>query len=151
MTETADPWESLCPACGAGLVVGDGSPPGDLPCQACGYAIGFDPASGRALLVIRLRERTHRLTTELIFVDGETPIEFGAPLRDWLRQRGVHRYVLDLGEIAYIGSAVLASMVHLRKQLGKDDAMFLRNVQPGIAEILNITRLDQVFRIIPPA
>lgn len=146
-----DFWERQCPACGAGLVAEDGPPPADLPCRGCGCRVGFEPKTGRALLVVRLHERTHRLTTDLIFFDGATPVEFGTPLREWLRQRGIRRYVLDLGEVPYIGSAVLASMVHLKKQLGKDDALYLRRVRPEIAEVLSITRLDQVFKILPNA
>lgn len=145
------PWESQCPACGAGLVGGDGAPPNDLPCRGCGCGVGFDPATGRALLVVALREKTEGFTTDLIFHDGATPVTFGIPLRDWLRQRGIRRYVLDLAEVHFVGSAVLASMVQLRKHLGKDDALFLRHVHPDIAEVLRITRLDQVFRIIPPS
>ena len=62
---------------------------------------------------------------------------------------GVTSLVIDLGEISFIDSSGLRSLIRARQQLGDDsDAVQLRNPQPGTLRLLEITGLQEQFRLV---
>jgi anti-anti-sigma factor len=54
-----------------------------------------------------------------------------------------------LGEISFIDSSGLRSLIRARQQLGDGtDAVHLRNPQPGTMRLLEITGLQDQFRLV---
>jgi anti-anti-sigma factor len=62
---------------------------------------------------------------------------------------GVTMLVIDLGEVSFIDSSGLRSLIRARQQLGDDtDVVRLRNPQPGTMRLLEITGLQDQFRLV---
>jgi anti-sigma B factor antagonist len=62
---------------------------------------------------------------------------------------GAKTLVIDLGEISFIDSSGLRSLIRARQQLGDaNDAVRLRNPQPGTMRLLEITGLQDQFRLV---
>jgi anti-anti-sigma factor len=62
---------------------------------------------------------------------------------------GATSLVIDLGQISFIDSSGLRSLIRARQQLGDGtDAVQLRNPQPGTMRLLEITGLQDQFRLV---
>jgi anti-sigma B factor antagonist len=60
--------------------------------------------------------------------------------------QGAVRLVLDLGEVGFIDSSGLRSMIRARKQVGDEpEALRIRNPQPTTVRLLDITGLTDHF------
>ena len=60
--------------------------------------------------------------------------------------QGAQRLVLDLGEVGFIDSSGLRSMIRARKQVGDEPAALrIRNPQPTTVRLLDITGLTDHF------
>ena len=81
-------------------------------------------------------------------VHGET-----APLRDAVNsQSRAGTLVLDLGRVSTIDASGLGLMLELRRQsLAKGIRFKLMNVTKLVGRVLEVTQLDSVFEIAPPA
>jgi len=63
--------------------------------------------------------------------------------------RGAQRLVLDLGEVAFIDSSGLRSMIRARKQVGDEaGALRIRDPQPSTMRLLEITGLTEHFPVV---
>ena len=60
---------------------------------------------------------------------------------------GIKNLVFDFGDLEYIASGGIRVLVAAQKAVGKDGSMILRNLQPAIMEILEMTGLVDVFQI----
>ena len=60
---------------------------------------------------------------------------------------GVKNLIFDFGDLEYIASGGIRVLVAAQKAVGKDGSMILRNLQPAITEILEMTGLVDVFQI----
>ena len=71
---------------------------------------------------------------------------------DELLSKDVHNFVLDLSRVGFIDSTGLAAVVRLYKRvrIGEGDVR-LAAVPPRVQEVLDLTRLSQVFEIFPTA
>jgi len=68
---------------------------------------------------------------------------------DELVAAGAKSLVIDLGEISFIDSSGLRSLIRARQQLGDGtDVVHLRNPQPGTMRLLEITGLQDQFRLV---
>ncbi|MGD9740935.1 MAG: STAS domain-containing protein [Bauldia sp.] len=57
------------------------------------------------------------------------------------------RVVIDVGKVSFVDSSGLGAMVALLKRIGPTGALVLADVQPAVAKLLALTRLDRVFEI----
>lgn len=55
------------------------------------------------------------------------------------------RVVLDLSHVSFIDSSGLSAIVTLRKGLGTEGTLSVVGLQPNVATLLRLTRLDRVF------
>ena len=67
---------------------------------------------------------------------------------DELLGRGVRTLVFDLGQISFIDSSGLRSLIRARQALGGEDAVQLRSPQAATLRLLEITGLEDQFRLI---
>ena len=63
--------------------------------------------------------------------------------------KGAQRLVLDLGEVGFIDSSGLRSMIRARKQVGDEaGALQIRDPQPSTVRLLEITGLTEHFPVV---
>jgi anti-sigma B factor antagonist len=67
---------------------------------------------------------------------------------DELLGKGVRTLVFDLGQISFIDSSGLRSLIRARQALGAEDAVQLRSPQAATLRLLEITGLEDQFRLI---
>jgi len=67
---------------------------------------------------------------------------------DELLRKGVRTLVIDLGQISFIDSSGLRSLIRARQALGTEDAVHLRSPQAATLRLLEITGLEDQFRLI---
>ena len=67
---------------------------------------------------------------------------------DDLVGRGVRTLVIDLGQISFIDSSGLRSLIRARQALGTQDAIRLRSPQAATLRLLEITGLEDQFRLV---
>ena len=71
-------------------------------------------------------------------------------LVELVEERGASKMVLDLSGVEYLSSAVLGRLISLLKTVKKHGGkLYICNVHPNVAEIFEITQLDQVIGIEP--
>jgi len=85
----------------------------------------------------------------LLVVRGELDV-YSAPALDaavdQALEDGASSLVIDLGEVGFIDSSGLRSMIRARKQAGSSpDAVRIRNPQPATVRLLDITGLTEHF------
>ena len=72
--------------------------------------------------------------------------------RDWVRQafgNGHRNIEVDLSQTTFVDSCGLGALIGLHKSaLGRHGKLTLVNPQPGIQQILQLTRLDSIFDIV---
>lgn len=74
--------------------------------------------------------------------------ELGDYLIELVERPEYRQLVLDLARVPNVTSAALGKLVSLRRKLARlGGAVRLCHVQPGLLEVLRITRLDTVFGI----
>lgn len=64
-----------------------------------------------------------------------------------LANQGRHRLVLDLAGLEFVDSSGLGALIHIHKTLGRQGRLVLCNVDPKVAQLFKITRLERVFNI----
>jgi len=65
-----------------------------------------------------------------------------------LRQEGCHRIILDLGQVTYIDSVGLSTLIAgYTSARNAGGNMKLLHLPPGVHQLLQITRLSTVFEI----
>lgn len=58
-------------------------------------------------------------------------------------------YVIDMGEVEFLDSSGLGSIVACLKLLDEGKRLHLAALQPVVAKVFQLTRMDSVFRILP--
>ena len=64
-----------------------------------------------------------------------------------LANQGHFRVVLDLAGVEFVDSSGLGALIHMHKTMEPQGRLALCNVQPKVAQLFKITRLDRVLAI----
>lgn len=88
-------------------------------------------------------------TTLTIALDGRLDTITSRQLEKELRVSisGVTELIFDFEKLTYITSAGLRVVVTAQKVMVKQGKMVLRNLQPGVREIFDVTGLSKVLNI----
>ncbi len=79
-------------------------------------------------------------------LDAVTAPEFEKTVHD--AAEGVQKLIVDLKELSYIASAGLRSLMVAQKKMNqKNGQMVIRNVQPQVTEIFEMTGFDEFLTI----
>lgn len=79
-------------------------------------------------------------------IDASVAIAFKDRMRDITRDVP-GRVILDLGAVEFVDSSGLGAIVAAMKQLDGDRSLELAALQPPVAKVFRLTRMDSVFRI----
>jgi anti-anti-sigma factor len=91
----------------------------------------------------------------IIVPNGDLDIEHAESFQkhlDNLLGAGTRYFVIDLGEVAFVDSTGLSTLVRLYKRvrIGEGDVRLAR-VSPEVQKLFDLTRLSRVFDIYPTA
>jgi anti-sigma B factor antagonist len=64
-----------------------------------------------------------------------------------LANQGQFRVVLDLTGVEFVDSSGLGALIHMHKTLEPQGRLALCNVDPKVAQLFKVTRLERVFTI----
>jgi len=64
-----------------------------------------------------------------------------------LANQGFFRIVLDLAGVEFVDSSGLGALIHMHKSLESRGRLVLCNVDPKVAQLFKVTRLQRVFAI----
>ncbi len=79
-------------------------------------------------------------------LDAVTSVQFDEDI--FTAVKDVKMVIIDLQELVYIASAGLRSLMSLQKKMEqKGGSMTLRNVQPQVMEVLEMTGFDEILTI----
>ncbi|SHI02816.1 STAS domain-containing protein [Marivita hallyeonensis] len=79
-------------------------------------------------------------------IDAPTALQFKEDMRA-LTSKGDGRFVLDLKEVEFIDSSGLGAVVASMKQLRPGQVLELAALQPIVAKVFRLTRMDSIFTI----
>ena len=87
----------------------------------------------------------------IIALDGEIDLHESPNVREHLRpliERKLPRIFVDLREVSYIDSSGLAVLIDAMQRIANYGGKFgLIGIRPSVRTVLEIARLDQVFRL----
>jgi anti-sigma B factor antagonist len=73
----------------------------------------------------------------------------GKQLTDLVARSSVPRLVIDFRNVTNMSSSALGMLITLHKRVREANGQLrLCNIQPTIAEVFKITRLDEIFQIV---
>jgi anti-sigma B factor antagonist len=78
-------------------------------------------------------------------VDMNNSPDFRSALLGLIASKPPKKLLLNLGEVPYMDSSAIAVMVEMLRKVKK---IFLTGIQPRVRGILEIARLDQVFKFV---
>ncbi len=108
-------------------------------------AEGFD-----RLKAIQQGEITIVELTDRKILDEASISQIGEHLTALVTESPKPKLVVDFGNVAHMSSSALGMLITLHKRVReKGGALRLCNIQPSIHEVFEITRLGEVFRILP--
>jgi anti-sigma B factor antagonist len=82
-------------------------------------------------------------------LDAAVAVSFKESVHEVIRS-GKNRLVLDMGAVQFVDSSGLGALVSVLKALGPSQgALSIAAVQPSVAGLLKLTRMDKVFSIQP--
>ncbi len=89
----------------------------------------------------------------IIALDGEIDLHESPNVRETLRpliEQKVPRIYVDMSEVGYIDSSGLAVLIDAMQRIANYGGKFgLIAIRPAVRTVLEIARLDQVFRVYP--
>jgi len=81
-------------------------------------------------------------------IDAAGAIEFKEAVRRAADQPG-NPVILDLSQVVFLDSSGLGALVAVLKLLGPERPLQLAAVQPNVAKVFRLTKMDSVFTIHP--
>jgi anti-sigma B factor antagonist len=86
--------------------------------------------------------------TDRKILDEVSIAQIGEQLNVLAAQQSVPKLVLDFANVAHMSSSALGMLIKLHKRVREQKGeVCLCNIQPAIAEVFAITRLNEIFRI----
>jgi len=79
-------------------------------------------------------------------IDASTALQFKEEMRS-LTAAAEGRFMLDLQQVDFIDSSGLGAVVASMKQLRPGQALELAALQPVVAKVFRLTRMDTIFTI----
>lgn len=79
-------------------------------------------------------------------IDAPIALQFKEDMRA-LTTEGDGRFVLDLKQVEFIDSSGLGAVVASMKQMRADQKLELAALQPIVAKVFRLTRMDTIFTI----
>lgn len=83
-------------------------------------------------------------------IDAASAIQFKDRMREIL-QDPAPRIVLDLSQVGFLDSSGLGAVVAVRKLAGPGRSLELAGLTATVDKVFRLTRMDQVFTILPTA
>ncbi|WP_170406348.1 STAS domain-containing protein [Ruegeria arenilitoris] len=91
---------------------------------------------------------TQIITVDASRIDAAMAIQFKEDMRNQTAD-GTGRIILDLSAVEFIDSSGLGAIVASMKQLGNGRRLELAGLQPVVAKVFRLTRMDTVFKLHP--
>jgi anti-anti-sigma factor len=89
----------------------------------------------------------------IIALEGEIDLHESPNVREMLRphiEAKARRVFIDMAEVSYIDSSGLAVLIDAMQRIANYGGKFgMIGLRPAVRKILEISRLDQVFRVYP--
>ena len=83
-------------------------------------------------------------------LDGVNILQIGEQLTALVAQAAQPRFVLDFTNVAHLSSSALGVLITLSKRVReKGGQLRLCGIQPALLEVFTITRLNEIFQILP--
>jgi len=79
-------------------------------------------------------------------IDAAAAVQFRDAMRD-ATESGQARVVLDLGQVVFVDSSGLGAIIAAMKHIGPDRQLELAALQPAVARVFRLTRLDGVLTV----
>ena len=79
-------------------------------------------------------------------IDAAAAVQFRDAMRS-ATEAGHARVVLDLSRVTFVDSSGLGAIIAVLKHLGDDKTLELAALQPAVAKVFRLTRMDSVFLI----
>jgi len=79
-------------------------------------------------------------------IDASVSVQFKDRMKA-VSEESSTRIILDLGNVEFIDSSGLGAVVSVMKLLGQDRKLELAQLQPVVAKVFKLTRMDSVFNI----
>lgn len=101
---------------------------------------------------MRIDARTERgvlvLTPDAARLDASTATTFRETLLSHI-DNGARSLVLDLSGVGFVDSSALGALISAVKRMGPLGTLAIAGVQPAVARLFAITRMDRVFALHP--
>jgi anti-anti-sigma factor len=124
-----------CPVCGSHLKIEPSDPADDAPCHRCGHLLWFTWEDRGDVEVFRPTARVLSRESLDSFLDS-VAIRPGVQL------------VLDLSDVRFFSSSVLAQLINLKKRVARvGGRVRIQHVYCDLLEVFRITHLDHVFDV----
>ncbi len=81
-------------------------------------------------------------------IDAAAAVQFRDAMRS-ATEAGHARVVLDLSRVAFVDSSGLGAIIAVLKHLGSDRTLELASLQPAVAKVFRLTRLDEIVKVHP--
>jgi anti-sigma B factor antagonist len=79
-------------------------------------------------------------------IDAAAAVQFRDAMRS-ATEGGQPRVVLDLSRVNFVDSSGLGAIIAVMKHLGADRTLELAGLQPGVAKVFRLTRLDEIVKV----
>lgn len=79
-------------------------------------------------------------------IDAAAAVQFRDAMRS-ATEGGQERVVLDLSRVVFVDSSGLGAIIASMKQLGANRHLELAGLQPAVAKVFRLTRLDEVVKV----
>ncbi len=79
-------------------------------------------------------------------IDAAAAVQFRDAMRS-ATEGGQARVVLDLSRVSFVDSSGLGAIISAMKHLGGQRTLELAGLQPAVAKVFRLTRLDEIVKI----
>ncbi len=79
-------------------------------------------------------------------IDAAAAVQFRDAMRT-ATEAGHQRVVLDLARVNFVDSSGLGAIIAVMKHLGSERTLELAGLQPAVAKVFRLTRLDEIVKV----